>query len=72
MAYQQEMGEPSPEWYGGTGCNFCTDTGYSGRVGLFEVLVLTEEVKQLFIDGATVAQMRDQAIKDGTVPLMHD
>jgi len=72
MAYQEEMGEPPPQLYKGEGCNFCTDTGYLGRVGIFEVLASTEEVKQLLIGGATAAQIRDQAIKDGMVSLMHD
>ena len=72
MAYQEEMGEPPPQLHEGTGCNFCTDTGYLGRVGIFEVLILTEEVKQLFINGATVGEIRTQAIKDGMVRLMHD
>jgi len=72
MAYQEEMGEPPPQLYKGAGCNFCADTGYLGRVGLFELFVLTEEAKQLFIDGATAGRLREQAIKDGMVPLMHD
>jgi len=72
MAYQEEMGEPPPQLYNGAGCNFCADTGYLGRVGLFELFVLTEEAKQLFIDGATAGRLREQAIKDGMVPLMHD
>jgi len=71
-AYQEEMGEPPPQLYKGAGCNFCLGTGYLGRVGLFEVLVPTDEVKQLFIDGAPPTELRAQAIKDGMVPLMHD
>jgi len=70
--YQEEMGEPPPKLYKGAGCNFCADTGYLGRVGIFELFVLTEKAKLLFIDGATPAQIRSQAIKDGMVPLMHD
>jgi len=72
MAYQEEMGEPPPQLYKGAGCNFCTDSGYLGRAGIFEVLVPTEEVKQLLLGGASAAQIRDQAIKDGMVPLLRD
>jgi len=71
-AYQDEMGEPPPELQKGAGCNFCLGTGYLGRVGVFEILVPTEEAKQLFLDGATVAQIRDQAMKDGMIPLLRD
>ena len=71
-AYQKEMGEPPPQLYKGTGCNVCSDTGYFGRVGIFEILVPTEETKRLLISGASTAQIRDQAIKDGMVPLLRD
>ena len=71
-AYQKEMGEPPPQLYKGTGCNVCSDTGYFGRVGIFEILVPTEETKRLLISGASTAQICDQAIKDGMVPLLRD
>ena len=71
-AYQEVMGELPTQFYKGVGCNFCTDTGYLGQCGIFEVLNPTEEVKQLFISGASAAQIRNQAIKDGMVTLMHD
>jgi len=43
-----------------------------GQCGTFEILTLTEEVKHLFLGGATAVQIRDQAIKDGMEPLKHD
>ncbi|MBM3149275.1 MAG: type II/IV secretion system protein, partial [Chloroflexi bacterium] len=72
LAYQREMGESPPRLYRGIGCNFCSDTGFVGRVGIFELLIPTEGVKQLLIKGATVGEIREQAVKDGMVPLMHD
>ena len=72
MAYQEEMGELPAQFYKGEGCNLCAGTGYLGRCGIFEVLTSTEEVKQLFISGATATQIRSQAIKDGMVSLVHD
>jgi type II secretory ATPase GspE/PulE/Tfp pilus assembly ATPase PilB-like protein len=72
MAYREEMGELPPQFYKGTGCNFCADTGYVGQCGIFEVFTPTEEVKRLLISGTTATQIRAQAIKDGMVPLMHD
>ena len=72
VVHQEEMGEPPPKLYKGAGCNSCADTGYLGQVGIFELFVLTEEAKLLFIDGATPAQIRSQAIKDGMVPLIQD
>jgi general secretion pathway protein E len=72
MAYKEEMDELPAQFYRGAGCNLCGDTGYLGQCGIFELLTLTEEVKHLFIGGATAAQIRDQAIKDGMEPLKHD
>jgi len=72
LAYQQEMEEQPPQLYRGVGCNFCSDTGYQGRVAIFELLKPSENVKQLLIENATAAQIREEAVKDGMVPLMHD
>lgn len=72
MAYQKETGEPPPQLLIGTGCNVCAGTGYLGRVGLFELLTPTDEVKQLLLDGASAEQIREQAVKDGMVPLLLD
>ena len=71
-AYQEEMGELPPQLYRGAGCNFCSGTGYLDRVGLFEVLVPTEQLKQLLLDVASADEIRAQAIKDGMVAMMHD
>lgn len=72
IAYQEEMGEVPANFYKGTGCNLCADTGYLGQIGILEVLAPSEEVKRLLMSGATATQIRTQAIKDGMLPLMHD
>ena len=43
------------------GCSACFNTGYSGRVGLFEVLPITRDVRRLILDCATVDQIREHA-----------
>ncbi len=72
MAYQEVLGELPAEFFKGEGCSFCANTGYLGRCGIYEVLAPTEEVKQLFINRSTTAQIRAQAIKDGMVSLAQD
>jgi type II secretory ATPase GspE/PulE/Tfp pilus assembly ATPase PilB-like protein len=72
MVYQEEMGELPDKFYRGAGCNACSDTGYLGQCGVFEVLTITENIRKLFMGGAISAQIRDQAINDGMVPLNHD
>jgi general secretion pathway protein E len=72
IAYQEELDELPAKFYKGAGCNLCGGTGYLGQCGVFEVLTLTEEIKQLFLGGATTSQIRAQAIKEGMEPLKHD
>jgi general secretion pathway protein E len=70
--YEMEMGEPLLTMKRGTGCNFCADTGYMGRVGVFEILTLNDEIRRLMLSGASAAAIREQAIADGMVPMRRD
>ncbi len=49
----------------GTGCNFCSHTGYQDRIGVYEVLVITESMRQLVLERASHQILRDQAILEG-------
>jgi type IV pilus assembly protein PilB len=49
----------------GTGCNFCSDTGYRDRLGVYEVLEVTEEIGQLLVAGASPHDVRDLAMSQG-------
>jgi type IV pilus assembly protein PilB len=51
------------------GCARCHHTGYRGRIGLFEVMTLTDSLRQLVLDGAPGYRLRAQAIADGMRPL---
>ncbi|MFN7950533.1 MAG: ATPase, T2SS/T4P/T4SS family [bacterium] len=53
----------------GTGCTSCNFTGYHGRVGIFEVLTVSEKLREMIANGATTAELRKRARKDGMVPL---
>src|SRR5205809_502140 len=55
--------------YRPVGCLECRNTGYSGRIGLYEILLLSPEVKRLVNSEADVAKIRDQASKEGMKPL---
>jgi type IV pilus assembly protein PilB len=54
------------------GCNRCFKTGYSGRIGLFEVLPITREIRKLILNHSTVDELRDQALALGTKSLRED
>ena len=56
----------------GTGCPNCSGTGYSGRVGLYEVMVMTPRLKEMILDRASTAELRERAIADGMITLRQD
>ncbi|MGH9323048.1 MAG: type IV-A pilus assembly ATPase PilB [Vicinamibacteria bacterium] len=55
--------------YKGRGCNLCNNTGYKGRVGLYEVLELTDDIRQLILEGASAIELKQKAIEEGMVSL---
>ncbi len=55
--------------YKPNGCSLCNNTGYRGRVGLFEALEITDEMKDLILSRAQSYQIKKQAIKQGMITL---
>jgi type IV pilus assembly protein PilB len=55
--------------YKGRGCNTCNGTGFKGRVGLYEVMEVTDELKELVIIGASAIELRRKAIDLGMITL---
>jgi len=55
--------------YKGTGCSTCNNTGYKGRIGLYEVMEITDEVRELILIGASALELRKKAIDDGMITL---
>jgi len=53
----------------GTGCEACANTGYRGRVGLFEVMVISDALREMILVGASVAELRRKAIQEGMITL---
>ncbi|MBL4683010.1 MAG: type IV-A pilus assembly ATPase PilB [Nannocystaceae bacterium] len=53
----------------GDGCRACGDTGYKGRVALYEVMVLNDQLKDLVLQGATTAEIKSEAIRMGMATL---
>ena len=56
----------------GTGCESCSGTGYRGRAGLYEVMAMTHELRRMILRGASVAELQEQAVKDGMLTLRMD
>jgi len=55
--------------YKGRGCPNCNNTGYRGRVGLFEVMEITDELRELILSGASAMELRRKAMEEGMITL---
>lgn len=58
--------------YQADGCTQCNNTGYRGRIGIFELLILSHALKELITRRPAYQQVYDAAVKDGMRTLMHD
>ena len=55
-----------------TGCSKCNNTGYLGRIGIFEILILNDELRTLIVEDKSTIDIRPVALKSGYVPLIVD
>jgi type IV pilus assembly protein PilB len=53
----------------GRGCERCSNTGYKGRVGLYEVMDIDDEVRELILSGASAVELRTKAVENGMITL---
>jgi type IV pilus assembly protein PilB len=53
----------------GRGCDRCSNTGYKGRVGLYEVLEVDDEMREMILSGASSFELRQKAIQNGMMTL---
>jgi type IV pilus assembly protein PilB len=53
----------------GTGCNTCGDSGYKGRVALYEVMPFRDQLKELVLQGCSTAELKQEMIRIGIVSL---
>src|SRR5437762_1171117 len=55
--------------YKGRGCSTCNNTGYKGRVGLYEVMEVDDEIRELVLVGASAVELKKKAIERGMITL---
>lgn len=68
----QELGVPAKitgQAFSPVGCDRCRGTGFSGRLAIYEVVLITDAMQELVAHGAPASKMREQAIRDGYVPM---
>jgi type IV pilus assembly protein PilB len=49
----------------GAGCNACSDTGFKGRIAVYEVMELTDSLREFVLNGASALEIKSQAIREG-------
>ena len=72
IAYEEEMKEQSTTFYTGAGCNLCANTGYRGRTGLFELLVMSEKIRRMLLSNTSAGDIKAEALKEGMVTMKRD
>jgi type II secretory ATPase GspE/PulE/Tfp pilus assembly ATPase PilB-like protein len=64
---------PSPiKLYKGKGCDFCGQSGYLGRLGIFEVMPISEKIARLILEKADAATIENQARQEGMMTMKQD
>jgi type IV pilus assembly protein PilB len=58
--------------FGPVGCDKCLNTGYKGRLGIFEIMVMTDEIRRLFLRDAPAGEIREVALANGMRTLRVD
>lgn len=72
MAYEREIGEKQTKFLYGTGCKSCAYTGYVGRIGIFEILSMSDAMRMMISNKANSTEIKAQAMKEGLISIMKD
>ena len=73
--YLIEIGAPIPKnsrLFRGRGCEHCRQTGYRGRAGLYEVMIVSDEIRSLIVSRAAAQDIRRLAVEQGMHTLRDD
>lgn len=60
------------KFYRGKGCDFCKGTGYKGRTGIYELMAVNDEIRELALERASSQKIKEAAIRGGMVTLKAD
>jgi type II secretory ATPase GspE/PulE/Tfp pilus assembly ATPase PilB-like protein len=73
MQLERELGyAPPARLWRGVGCSSCRFTGYAGRLGLFEILPVSEDVRQMILEHRAASQIKAISMRDGMTTLRQD
>jgi general secretion pathway protein E len=71
-AFSHELKQEVTRLFHGTGCNLCAGTGYRGRTGIFELLVMSESIRKMLRGQVGTAEIKARAIAEGMVTMKQD
>jgi type IV pilus assembly protein PilB len=60
---------PTTKFYRGRGCDNCNNTGYKGRIGLFELMIMNDELRDMILRNVTTDELRNKAVHYGMITL---
>ena len=69
---KEELSKKTLKFYKGKGCKTCDQSGYSGRIGIYEVLGISESVKELILKRVPASQIEQKGILEGMLTMMQD
>jgi type II secretory ATPase GspE/PulE/Tfp pilus assembly ATPase PilB-like protein len=73
MSLRQRFGDALPgSLYIGRGCTHCQGTGYRGRIGIFEMMVVNDDIRSLILENASARDLRRVAARSGSMSLRED
>lgn len=70
--YNMEINLEGKKTYDAVGCKYCNNIGYYERIGIFEILSIEDEIKELIVQNASTLEIRNAAMKYGYMPLVID
>jgi len=69
---KKEFGTKEQKFYKGKGCKMCEESGYKGRVGIYEVLDINEKINELILKRVSAEEISKAAIEDGMLTMLQD
>jgi type IV pilus assembly protein PilB len=66
---ESKVGRGPEQWTRGAGCDVCANTGYRGRTGVYELLEISDAVRELIVEKATHTRIHRAAVEEGMVPM---
>ncbi len=70
--FSEDLIGSAKDFYCGKGCDKCGQSGYLGRLGIYEVMVIDEKIKEAFLRRASAIEIKQLAIANGMTPMIED